>query len=418
MEEIRTACVISGGGPAGMMLGFLLARAGVRVIVLEKHADFLRDFRGDTVHPSTLRVMKALGLLDQFLALPHHKFRQMRLDLGDRSVPVADFGALGAETGFVAMMPQWDFLDFLADQGRALPGFDLRMQTRATGLVLEGDRVAGITAEGPGGPLRIMADLVVGADGRHSTLRQESGLKVRAFGAPIDVLWFRVSRLDGQTSESLGRIDAGRVLVMLNRGDYWQMACVVPKGGFEAIRAEGIAAFRDQIAAMAHLTPAQAAEISDWDAVKLLSVTVDRLETWWREGLLFIGDAAHAMSPIGGVGINLAVQDAVAAANILAGPLRAGGVPGAVLAAVQKRRLWPVRVVQRMQVLMQDRVIAPQLARRRAGLPLPFRLLMRWPWARCLPAWFIGVGVRPELPDPLPDPPPDPGPAKPPLHRL
>lgn len=404
MEEIRTSCVISGGGPAGMMLGFLLARAGVRVTVLEKHADFLRDFRGDTVHPSTLRVMKALGLLDQFLTLPHHRFRQMQLDLGDHPVPVADFGALGAETGFVAMMPQWDFLDFLADQGRALPGFDLRMQARATGLMLEGGRVAGITAEGPGGPLRIMADLVVGADGRHSTLRQEAGLKVRAFGAPIDVLWFRVSRREGQTVELLGRIDAGRVLVMLNRGDYWQMACVVPKGGFDAIRAEGIAAFRDRMAAMAHLTPAQAAEISDWEGVKLLSVSVDRLETWWREGLLFIGDAAHAMSPIGGVGINLAVQDAVAAANILAGPLRAGRVPGAALAAVQKRRLWPVRVVQRVQVLMQDRVIAPRLGKARVALPLPLRLLMRWPWARRIPAWFIGVGVRPELPDPAPDP--------------
>ena len=401
-QELRTGCVIAGGGPAGMMLGFLLARAGVRVMVLEKHADFLRDFRGDTVHPSTLRVMKALGLLDQFLNLPHHKFRQMQLDLGDHSVPVADFGALGAETGFVAMMPPWDFLDFLAEHGRTLPEFDLRMQTRATGLVMEGDRVAGITAEGPDGPLLIMADLVVGADGRHSTLRQEAGLKVRDLGAPIDVLWFRVSRVEGQTAESLGRIDGGRVLVMLNRGDYWQMACVVPKGGFEAIRAAGIGGFRDQIAAMAHLTPAQAAEISDWEAVKLLSVSVDRPETWWREGLLFIGDAAHAMSPIGGVGINLAVQDAVAAANTLAEPLRAGRVPGPVLAAVQKRRLCPVRVVQRVQVFMQDRVIAPRLGQTQGTLPLPLRILMRWPWARRLPAWFIGLGVRPELPDPPP----------------
>ncbi|MCA0269835.1 MAG: FAD-dependent oxidoreductase [Bacteroidetes bacterium] len=407
-QELRTGCVIAGGGPAGMMLGFLLARAGVRVMVLEKHADFLRDFRGDTVHPSTLRVMRALGLLEAFLALPHHKFREMRLDLGDRSVPVADFGALGAETGFVAMMPQWDFLDFLADQGRALPEFDLRMQTKATELVAEGGRVTGLLAEGPEGKLRILADLVVGADGRHSALRAEAGLQVRDLGAPIDVLWFRVTRAPGQTDESLGRIAGGRVLVLLNRGDYWQMACVVPKGGFDVLRAAGIAAFRDEIAALARLTPAQAAEIDDWDRVKLLSVRVDRLERWWREGLLFIGDAAHAMSPVGGVGINLAIQDAVAAANLLAGPLRAGPVPGAALAAVQKRRLMPVRVVQRMQVLVQERMIAPQLGRRAAALPLPLRLLIRFPLLRRVPAWFIGLGPRPELPDDRASPGPSP----------
>lgn len=407
-QELRTGCVIAGGGPAGMMLGFLLARAGVRVMVLEKHADFLRDFRGDTVHPSTLRVMRALGLLKAFLALPHHKFREMRLDLGDRSVPMADFGALGAETGFVAMMPQWDFLDFLADQGRALPEFDLRMQTKATELVAEGGRVMGVLAEGPEGKLRILADLVVGADGRHSALRAEAGLQVRDLGAPIDVLWFRVTRAPGQTDESLGRIAGGRVLVLLNRGDYWQMACVVPKGGFDVLRAAGIAAFRDEIAALARLTPAQAAEIDDWDRVKLLSVRVDRLERWWREGLLFIGDAAHAMSPVGGVGINLAIQDAVAAANLLAGPLRAGPVPGAALAAVQKRRLMPVRVVQRMQVLVQERMIAPQLGRRAAALPWPLRLLIRFPLLRRVPAWFIGLGPRPELPDDRASPGPSP----------
>ena len=407
-QELRTGCVIAGGGPAGMMLGFLLARAGVRVMVLEKHADFLRDFRGDTVHPSTLRVMRALGLLEAFLALPHHKFREMRLDLGDRSVPVADFGALGAETGFVAMMPQWDFLDFLADQGRALPEFDLRMQTKATELVAEGGRVTGVLAEGPEGKLRILADLVVGADGRHSALRAEAGLQVRDLGAPIDVLWFRVTRAPGQTDESLGRIAGGRGLVLLNRGDYWQMACVVPKGGFDVLRAAGIAAFRDEIAALARLTPAQAAEIDDWDRVKLLSVRVDRLERWWREGLLFIGDAAHAMSPVGGVGINLAIQDAVAAANLLAGPLRAGPVPGAALAAVQKRRLMPVRVVQRMQVLVQERMIAPQLGRRAAALPWPLRLLIRFPLLRRVPAWFIGLGPRPELPDDRASPGPSP----------
>lgn len=401
MDDMRTSCAISGGGPAGLMLGYLLARAGVAVTVLEKHADFLRDFRGDTVHPSTLRVMQALGLLEDFLALPHHKFREMRLDLGDRTVPVADFSTLGPETGFVAMMPQWDFLDFIADRARALPGFRLLMQTEATGLIEAGGRVTGLKATGPQGALRIAADLVVAADGRHSALRSASGLPLRKFGTPIDVLWFRVSRMPAQTEESLGRIAGGRVVVMLNRGDYWQVACVVPKGGFKAIRAAGLAGFRAEMAGLAHLTPAQAAEITDWDHVKLLSVQVNRLTRWWREGLLFIGDAAHVMSPVGGVGINLAIQDAVAAANLLASPLRQGRVTGADLAAVQARRLWPVRVVQRAQVLAQDRIIKPRLGKgAEPGLPLIFRALMRWPFLRRFPARFIGLGLRPELPCP------------------
>lgn len=402
MQEQRTTCAIAGGGPAGLMLGYLLARVGVDVTILEKHADFLRDFRGDTVHPSTLRVMKALGLLDAFLALPHHKFREMQLDLGDRRVPVADFSSLGAETGFIAMMPQWDFLDFIADRGKELPGFRLLMQTRVTGLLQADGRVTGVEAEGPDGTVRIRSDLVVAADGRHSVLREVSGLGVTDLGAPIDVLWFRVTRLPEQTSESLGRVFGGRVVVMLNRGDYWQMACVVGKGEDAALRARGIAAFREDMRQIARLTPEQAAEIASWDDVKLLSVQVNRLDRWWREGLLFIGDAAHAMSPIGGVGINMAIQDAVAAANLLALPLSEGRVTGRDLAAVQGRRLWPTRVVQRFQVLVQNRVIAPRLGATGAGapLPLPLRLMIRWPWLRRLPAWFIGLGPRPELPGP------------------
>lgn len=402
MQDLRTTCAIAGGGPAGLMLGYLLARAGVDVTVVEKHADFLRDFRGDTVHPSTLRVMQALGLLERFLTLPHHKFREMQLDLGDRRVPVADFGSMGPETGFIAMMPQWDFLDFIADRGHELPGFRLLMQTRATGLVEADGRVTGLTADGPGGPFRIAADLVVAADGRHSALRDASGLSVTDLGAPIDVLWFRVTRLPGQSSESLGRVLSGRVVVMLNRGDYWQMACVVGKGEDAALRARDIAVFREEMREIARLTPEQAAEIASWDDVKLLSVQVNRLETWWREGLLFIGDAAHAMSPIGGVGINMAIQDAVAAANLLARPLREAWMTGRDLAAVQARRLWPTRVVQRFQVLVQDRVIAPRLGAGGASvqLPLALRLLIRWPWLRRLPARFIGLGPRPELPGP------------------
>ncbi len=395
MERIEAHCAIAGGGPAGMVLGYLLARAGVRVVVLEKHKDFLRDFRGDTIHPSTLRIMDRLGLLDEFLTLPHHKFRQMKFTFGDRAMPVVDFRSLGARTGFVAMMPQWDFLDFLAGKAAAHPGFTLRMQTEAQELIEEGGRVVGLRAEG----LEVRADLVVAADGRHSVLRAASGLALRDLGAPIDVLWFRVSRQGTETEESLGRLRDGVIVIQLNRGDYWQIACVVPKGRDSALRGQEIAAFRALIGRVTGIEAARLAEIASWDDVKLLNVQVNRLERWWREGLLCIGDAAHAMSPVGGVGINLAVQDAVAAANRLAGPLLRGGVGGADLAAVEARRLWPTRVTQRMQVLAQERVIRPAIDGGASHPPLPLRLLARFPWLQRFPARFIGLGVRPELPD-------------------
>ncbi|WP_286173928.1 FAD-dependent oxidoreductase [Rhodobacter sp. NTK016B] len=395
---MTTRCVISGGGPAGLMAGFLLARAGVEVVVLEKHRDFLRDFRGDTIHPSTLRIMEALGLLDELLALPHYPFRHMEFSFGDRAVPVVDFTPLGERTGFVAMMPQWDFLDFVAQKAADYPGFTLLMRTESEALIEENGRVTGLRAKGPAGPVEIRADLVLVADGRDSALRDTAGLDVQDLGAPIDVLWFRVSRTSGENPESLGRLKDGSIVIQLNRGNYWQMAFIVPKNGAERVRAEGLAAFRRRVGAATGIEAARLEEIDDWDKVKLLSVQVNRLQRWWRDGLLCIGDAAHAMSPVGGVGINLAVQDAVAAANILAAPLRNGTLSVDHLQQVQKRRLWPARVTQRFQVFLQDRVIRPALDKPDAPPPLPLRILARVPYLRRFPARFIGLGLRPELP--------------------
>jgi 2-polyprenyl-6-methoxyphenol hydroxylase-like FAD-dependent oxidoreductase len=348
--SIKTTCCIAGGGPAGMMLGFLLARAGVPVTVLEKHADFLRDFRGDTVHPSTLELMDELGLLDDFLKLPHSEVDHLSGQIGEARVTIADFSHLPTKCKFIALMPQWDFLNFLAAQGKRYPNFDLRMKAEVTGLI-EGDgRVTGLHVKTPEGPIDIGADLVVGCDGRHSTVRVSAGFAVDEYGAPIDVLWFRLSRCASDTAETFGHIEAGRMLVMLNRNDYWQCAYVIPKGGIDKVKQDGLPAFRDSVVSMSPFLRERIDEIKGWDDIKLLTVAIDRLRQWHRPGLLCIGDAAHAMSPIGGVGINLAVQDAVAAANILAGPLKAGLVTREHLAAVQRRRSLPMRVMQWLQV--------------------------------------------------------------------
>jgi 2-polyprenyl-6-methoxyphenol hydroxylase-like FAD-dependent oxidoreductase len=397
VETITTACAIAGGGPAGMMLGFLLARAGVDVVVLEKHADFFRDFRGDTIHPSTLEVVHELGLLDQFLKLPHQKVHEIAGIIGDEKIVLADFTHLPTRCGFIAFMPQWDFLDFLASQGKRYPGFHLRMQAEADGLLMDGATVTGVQAKTPKGLLEIRAPLVVGADGRHSTLRALAGLESEDFGAPMDVLWFRLSKREGDGSAALGRIQAGRLFVMLDRGDYWQCAFVIPKGGFEALRAQGIETFRKEIVALNPALAGRMSEIASWDDVKLLTVLVDRLKRWYRQGLLCIGDAAHAMSPVGGVGINLAVQDAVAAANILWEPLREGRVTEDVLAKVQARRQWPTEMTQRVQLLVQKRVISNVLSMTtQPRAPFLFRLLTRFPVLRRLPARLIGMGFRPE----------------------
>ena len=396
-ETVTTRCCIAGGGPAGMMLGFLLARAGIDVIVLEKHKDFFRDFRGDTIHPSTLELMHELGLLDEFLKIPHQEVSRLTFQVGAERIPMVDFRHLPTRCKFVALMPQWDFLDFIAKQGRRYPHFQLRMETEATGLITEGDRVVGLRAKTPAGDLEIRAALAVGCDGRHSTVRQSAKLEVEDVGAPIDVLWFRLSRKTSDTEASGGHIEAGKMLVTLNRGDYWQCAYVIPKGGIETVKREGLAAFRDRVSEIEPFLKDRVGELHSFDDIKLLTVAIDRLRQWHRPGLLCIGDAAHAMSPVGGVGVNLAVQDAVAAANILAEPLRAGAVTTEHLAAVQKRRALPMRVIQRVQVIVQNKLLSPALAsRERPKPPLVMRLIQWFPMLRRIPARIVGLGVRPE----------------------
>ena len=398
---LETQCCINGGGPAGLTLGYLLARAGVDVVVLEKHADFLRDFRGDTIHPSTLELMHDLGLLPEFLSLPHQRVEQFVAQFGAERLQLADFSRLPVEAPFVAMMPQWDFLSFLSNKAKAYPNFRLIMQAEGKRLLTQDGRVTGLTAATPEGDLTIKAPLTVAADGRGSLLRAEAKLPVKELGAPIDVLWFRLSRAPADTEETQGRFDAGQIFITLNRGDYWQCAYVVPKGGFDAKRAAGLAAFRTELAKVAPFEAKRVNELQDWDQIKVLSVQVNRLETWWRSGLLCIGDAAHAMSPVGGVGVNLAVQDAVATANHLARPLRDGTLSTSDLAAVQKHRAWPTRVTQRVQVVVQNRVLLRALRSGASfGPPLFLRMLLRLPLLRNLPGRFVGLGVQPERPDP------------------
>jgi 2-polyprenyl-6-methoxyphenol hydroxylase-like FAD-dependent oxidoreductase len=397
MEAIQTRCCIAGGGPAGMMLGFLLARAGVDVYVLEKHADFLRDFRGDTIHPSTLELMYELGLLEEFLKRPHQEIRELSGQVGSDSFVMADFKHLPTHCRFLALMPQWDFLNFIAEHARRYPGFHLRMRAEVTDLIEENGAVAGLRAKTPDGPLEIRANLTVGADGRRSIVRERAGLKVLNLGAPMDVMWMRLSRQPSDGEQTFGHIDRGRILVMLNRDDYWQCAFVIPKGAAEEIRQRGMAAFQQEIASLAPFLADRVNELRDWDQVSLLTVAVDRLASWSKPGLLCIGDAAHAMSPIGGVGINLAIQDAVAAANILALKLARGTPSEEDLRLVQKRRAFPTEATQWMQLAIQNNVIRRVLGSKRPlKMPWPFRLLKVWPFLRRIPARIIGIGFRPE----------------------
>jgi 2-polyprenyl-6-methoxyphenol hydroxylase-like FAD-dependent oxidoreductase len=370
----------------------------VKVVVLEKHGDFLRDFRGDTVHPSTLTVMHELGLLEDFLKLPHHRISQFTGTFGGQAVQIADLTHLPVPAPFIAMMPQWDFLDFLASRGKAFAGFDLRMHAEAQGLIEEDGKVVGVRATIDGQPAEIRADLVVAADGRHSTVRAQLDLEVEDIGAPMDVLWFRISHKDGDPEQVLGRFEAGSILVMLDRGDYWQCAYVIPKGAAERVRAEGIEKIRATIARLAPEVADRVGELGTIDDLKLLTVGVDRLTKWWKPGVLCIGDAAHTMSPIGGVGINIAIQDAVASANILAAPLREGRLADSDLVAVQERRMFPARATQAAQVFLQNRIIAPSLAAsgQQLEVPLFLRLLQRFPLLRRIPARLIALGIRPE----------------------
>jgi 2-polyprenyl-6-methoxyphenol hydroxylase-like FAD-dependent oxidoreductase len=380
-----------------MMLGFLLARAGVRVVVLEKHADFLRDFRGDTVHPSTLELIYELGLLDEFLKLPHRTVDRLSLQVGKRRIRLIDLTHLPTQCKFIALMPQWDFLNFLADHGRRYSQFDLRMRAEATDLIERGDRVAGVRVKTPDGVLTVEADLVVGCDGRHSTVREKAGFQSDDYGAPMDALWFRITRRDSDGADVFGHIEAGALLVMLDRGDYWQCAYVIPKGGIDRVKADGIEAFRNRVVALSPFLADRVGELRSFDDVNLLSVMVNRLRQWWRPGLICIGDAAHAMSPIGGVGINIAVQDAVAAANRLAAPLKAGTTTSGDLQAIQVRRDFPARMTQKIQLTMQNRIIGPALqATREPKPPLLFKLFDAFPVLRRIPARLLALGIQPE----------------------
>ena len=440
-----TACCIAGGGPAGMVLGFLLARAGIEVLVLEKHADFFRDFRGDTIHPSTFELTYELGLLDEFLRVPHQQLLQIGAAVDDFTVIVGDFSHLPVRCKFVGLMPQWDFLNFIAEKAKVYPEFHLRMECEVTDLIIENNRVAGVRAKTREGDREFRAALTVGADGRHSIVRAKAGFEVIDLGAPIDVLWMRVSRLPTDPQQTLGRFRAGKLLVTLNRGDYWQCAYVIPKGGFAAIQKNGLPVFCRDLETVAPFLQGRTAELKDWSDIKLLSVAVDRLRHWSRSGLLCIGDSAHAMSPIGGVGINLAIQDAVAAANILVPvlstsasdarafsasaspnadisvraqstgasadahvPARALSTDARILARaqsadahlhkVQARREFPTRMTQRLQIFAHKRFIFPALATKASlkRLPVPLFLLKHFPILRRIPARMVGLGFRPE----------------------
>ena len=380
-----------------MMAGLLFARAGVRTIVLEKHADFLRDFRGDTVHPSTLRLFAELGLLDRLLERPHDKVPDINAYVGDRHLEVADFSSFDPRWAFIAMMPQWEFLDFVADEAAQYPGFTLLMNAEATGLVEEGGRVVGVRYRQDGEEREIRSRLVVASDGRRSVLREEAALPLRSLGAPMDVFWFRLPKQRTADNDSRGVFAGGRIIALIDRGDYWQCAYVFPKGQAEQVRVRGLDAFRSDVAAVAPMVAGQVDAIRSWDEVRLLTVAIDRLERWHKPGLLVIGDAAHAMSPIGGVGINVAIQDAVAAANILAGPMARGADPDPLLAKVQQRRMPAVRAIQAFQVAAQKRIIGPLLATTGPVRPaLALRLLDRFALLRRIPAAFLGFGIRPE----------------------
>jgi len=397
-RTISTRCCIVGGGPAGMMLGYLLGRAGIDTLVLEKHADFFRDFRGDTVHPSTLQVMDELGLIEGFLKLPHQRLQKMDGKFGGASIRIADLSRLKVNHPFIAFMPQWDFLNFLREHGKQFSSLKVGMKSDAIDLIWSGDNIVGVTANTPDGPVEIRADLTIGCDGRHSMVRQRANLEVEEIGAPMDVLWFRAGKGADESESVFARVEAGKMMVTFDRGDYWQCAYVIAKGQYEAVKARGLDAFRDDVIGMVPILKSGISDVKTWDDVKLLTVAINRLKRWTRPGLLCIGDAAHAMSPVGGVGVNLAVQDAVATANLLAAQLATGCPDEYRLDAVRRRREFPTRMTQNMQVVAQNTIISVALnsANRDLRVPLAVRLINAVPWLQGMTARFIGLGVRPE----------------------
>ena len=398
MLDISASCCVVGGGPAGMMTGYLLARAGISVAVLEKHGDFLRDFRGDTIHPSTLQVMEELGLYDRLLQKTHYKAYFLKGRFGDLETTFADFSHLPTRAKFVAFMPQWDFLSFLAGEAKAYPAFKLFMEAEATDLVKDGGgTVAGVVAKTAEGSMQVHAPLVIGCDGRHAVTRKEGGFSVEDIGAPMDVLWFRLSRRDTDPEDPVGTFGRGHIVIMIDRGDYWQCGYVIAKGSLDRVREQGLPAFRRELESLAPFLKGRSKEVTSFEDIRLLTVGVDRLKQWYRPGLLCIGDAAHTMSPVGGVGINLAIQDAVAAANILAEPLRAGQVTTRDLARVQERREMPTRRTQWLQVQIQNNVIKSVLGKPDQSRPPRLLRLMKWfPLLARTPARVIGLGFRPE----------------------
>jgi 2-polyprenyl-6-methoxyphenol hydroxylase-like FAD-dependent oxidoreductase len=397
-RTMKVRCCIVGGGPAGMMLGYLLGRAGVDAVVLEKHADFFRDFRGDTVHPSTLQVMDELGLSDGFLKLPHQRLQKMDGMFGGASVRIADLSRLKVKFPFIAFMPQWDFLNFLRESGKRFPSLKVMMSAEAVDLISDGDRIAGVRAKTPDGIIDIEADLTIACDGRHSLVRERAGLAIEEIGAPMDVLWFRAGKRANETENVFARVDPGSMMVTFDRGDYWQCAYVIAKGQYDAVKARGLPALLADVERMAPILKSGLSDVKSWDDVKLLTVAINRLPRWTRKGLLCIGDAAHAMSPIGGVGVNLAVQDAVATANLLAAKLVNGCPPEDELDAVRRRREFPVRMTQAMQVVAQNNIVSAALKPGGAPLkvPLVVRLITAVPWLQGITARFVALGVRPE----------------------
>jgi 2-polyprenyl-6-methoxyphenol hydroxylase-like FAD-dependent oxidoreductase len=396
--SLKVRCCIVGGGPAGMMLGYLLGRAGIDVVVLEKHADFFRDFRGDTVHPSTLQVMDELGLIDGFLKLPHQRLQKMDGLFGGTPVRIADLSRLRTKYPFIAFMPQWDFLNFLREAGQRFASLKVMMNTEAVDLIRRGETIAGVRANTPDGIVDIEADLTIACDGRHSTVRQRSGLEVEEIGAPMDVLWFRVGRKANETENVFARVEPGKMMITFDRGDYWQCAYVIAKGQYDAVKARGLQALLDDVVRMAPILKSGIADVKSFDDFKLLTVAINRLPRWTRPGLLLIGDAAHAMSPVGGVGVNLAVQDAVATANLLADKLQNGCPSENELDAVRRRREFPVKMTQRMQMIVQNNIISGALqgGDRPLKVPLIVRLITALPWLQGIPARLLALGVRPE----------------------